>query len=104
LTSALDGSEWPVSRHGGFIPVERASDAHAIGGWLAHKAGVGLWTGIMQYFLNATNLFREEQVVSLSILEMGALKTERTLRISLYQEYFSYCCYSWYHRRRHNHE
>jgi hypothetical protein len=38
LTSALDGSEWSVSRPGRFTPRERAPGAHWIGGWVGPRA------------------------------------------------------------------
>jgi hypothetical protein len=37
LTSTLEGGEWSASRHGCFIPRERASDTHWIGGWMGTR-------------------------------------------------------------------
>jgi len=36
----LDGGEWSVSRPGSFIPRERASSTHWIGGWVGLRAGL----------------------------------------------------------------
>jgi hypothetical protein len=36
---ALDGGEWSVSRHGRFIPGERAPGTHWIGSYLGTRAG-----------------------------------------------------------------
>jgi hypothetical protein len=38
LTLALDGNEWSASRPGRFIPRERASGTHWIGGWVDPRA------------------------------------------------------------------
>jgi hypothetical protein len=38
VTSALDGGEWSVSRHGHFTPSERAPGTHWIGGWVGSRA------------------------------------------------------------------
>jgi hypothetical protein len=40
LTSALDGSEWPASRPGRFIPGETAAGTHRTGGWMGPKGGL----------------------------------------------------------------
>jgi hypothetical protein len=40
LTSSLDGGELSASRPGRFTPGERAPDAHWIGGWVGHRAGL----------------------------------------------------------------
>jgi hypothetical protein len=40
FTSALAGGEWSASRPGRFIPGERASGTHWIGGWRDPKAGL----------------------------------------------------------------
>jgi hypothetical protein len=60
-----------------YPPGEITSGTHWVGGWLGHGAGVGLWTGITKYFLNAINLFKQEEAVSSLIFEMGTLKTQR---------------------------
>jgi hypothetical protein len=79
FASALDGSEWPASRSGNFTLTERAFRAHWVG------AGVGLWTGITQYFLTVTNLFRQEQAVSSSTFELGTLKTQGRTKHYVYR-------------------
>jgi hypothetical protein len=38
LNSALDGGEWSASRPGRFIPRERATGTHWIGGWVGPRA------------------------------------------------------------------
>jgi hypothetical protein len=38
LTSALDGGEWSVSRHGRFTARGRAPGTHWIGGWVGPRA------------------------------------------------------------------
>jgi hypothetical protein len=40
LASALDWGEWSASRPGRFIPKERASGTHWIGGWVGPRAGL----------------------------------------------------------------
>jgi hypothetical protein len=40
LTSALVGGKWSASRPGHFIPGERASGTHWIGGWVGPKASL----------------------------------------------------------------
>jgi hypothetical protein len=40
LTSALAEGEWSASRFSRFIPGERASGAHSIGGWVGLRAGL----------------------------------------------------------------
>jgi hypothetical protein len=40
LTSALDGGEWSASCPGRFIPWERVTGTHWIGGWVNHRAGL----------------------------------------------------------------
>jgi hypothetical protein len=40
FTSALVGGEWSTSRPGRFIPRERASVNHWIGGWVDLRAGL----------------------------------------------------------------
>jgi hypothetical protein len=40
LTSALAGGEWSSSRPGRFIPGERVSSTHWIGGWLDSKVSL----------------------------------------------------------------
>jgi hypothetical protein len=39
-TSALDGSEWSVSRSGCFTPAERLPDAEYTGGWVGLTVGL----------------------------------------------------------------
>jgi hypothetical protein len=40
-TSALDGGEWSVSRHGrAFTPGERTPGTHCTGGWVGPRAGL----------------------------------------------------------------
>jgi hypothetical protein len=40
LTSVLVGCEWSASRSGRFIPGERATGTHWIGGWVGLRAGL----------------------------------------------------------------
>jgi hypothetical protein len=40
FTSALVGGEWSASRPSRFIPGERASGTHWIGGWVGSRAGL----------------------------------------------------------------
>jgi hypothetical protein len=40
LTSALDGSEWPASRHGRFTAGEKAPGTYWIEGWVGPRAGL----------------------------------------------------------------
>jgi hypothetical protein len=41
LTSALDGAEWSISRHGRLISWERDPGTNWIGDWMGPKAGLG---------------------------------------------------------------
>jgi hypothetical protein len=40
LTPALVEGEWSSSRHGRFIPGERAPGTHSIGGWVGPRTGL----------------------------------------------------------------
>jgi hypothetical protein len=40
LTSALDGGEWLVLRHGRFVTREIAHATHWLGGWVGPRAGL----------------------------------------------------------------
>jgi hypothetical protein len=40
LASEINGGEWSASRSGRFIPGERATGTHWIGGWVGPRAGV----------------------------------------------------------------
>jgi hypothetical protein len=42
LTLALDGVKWLASHSGRFIPGERASGTHFIGGWVGPRAGLDI--------------------------------------------------------------
>jgi hypothetical protein len=40
LTFVLDGGKWSASRPGRFIPGERGSGTHRLGGWVGPRAGL----------------------------------------------------------------
>jgi hypothetical protein len=40
LSSAVDGGDWSVSRHGRFTPAEGAPGTHLIGGWAELTIGL----------------------------------------------------------------
>jgi hypothetical protein len=66
LTSALDGDEWSASRHGCFIPRERAAGTHRNEGWVGPRTGLDA-VAKRKIHIRATNRNPLDQSVAQSV-------------------------------------